>query len=219
MYVMKRFIFYIGLLLLCCVSLTAQSIKIGKGIEEYTAEERPWIWWFWLGNIVSEDLIDQHLTAYSKAGYGGVVVISTYGVKGYEQQQIQYRSSEWYKMIQYVVRKADQLGMKVDIALSSAWPFGGKQVNRTDGARFLKRLETMKCFGIQGLECYYSRYNQKEIKFLVKCAENNNLLISGGSDYHGTNKDIPLARLNSDNVPIDAGLLSVVKYIQRGVAI
>lgn len=141
---MKRFIFYIGLLLLCCVSLTAQSIKIGKGIEEYTAEERPWIWWFWLGNIVSEDLIDQHLTAYSKAGYGGVVVISTYGVKGYEQQQIQYRSSEWYKMIQYVVRKADQLGMKVDIALSSAWPFGGKQVNRTDGARFLKRLESFK---------------------------------------------------------------------------
>ena len=37
-----------------------------------------------LGNIVSEELINQHLTAYSKAGYGGVVVISSYGVKGYE---------------------------------------------------------------------------------------------------------------------------------------
>ena len=33
-----------------------------------SAEERPWIWWFWLGNIVSEELINQHLTAYSKAG-------------------------------------------------------------------------------------------------------------------------------------------------------
>ena len=100
-----------------------------------------------------------------------------------------------------------------------AHPLGGEGEKHLKEDEFLKRLETMKSFGIQGLECYYSRYNQKEIKFLVKCAENNNLLISGGSDYHGTNKDIPLARLNSDNVPIDAGLLSVVKYIQRGVVI
>lgn len=84
-----------------------------------------------------------------------------------------------------------------------AHPLGGEGEKHLQEDEFLKRLETMKSFGIQGLECYYSRYNQKEIKFLVKCAENNNLLISGGSDYHGTNKDIPLARLNSDNIPID----------------
>ena len=39
--------------------------------------------------------------------------------------------------------------------------------------------------GIEGIECYYSRYNADEIKFLVDCAKENNLLISGGSDYHG----------------------------------
>lgn len=55
-------------------------------------------------------------------------------------------------------------------------------------------------FGIKGLECYYSRYDETEINFLVKCAKQNNLLISGGSDYHGKNKNnIEIGQLCSDN--------------------
>ena len=98
-----------------------------------------------------------------------------------------------------------------------AHPLGGEGEIHLQKEEFLKRLEIMKNFGIQGLECYYSRYNQQEIEFLVQCANENNLLISGGSDYHGTNKNIPLARLNSDDIPIDAKLLSVLKYLRHGV--
>ncbi|MGN1125708.1 MAG: hypothetical protein ACI4SM_05925 [Candidatus Gastranaerophilaceae bacterium] len=40
------------------------------------------------------------------------------------------------------------------------------------------------------------------------------MLISGGSDYHGTNKEnIQLAKLNIDNEPVDASLLTVLKKI------
>ena len=124
------------------LQLEAQSVISWNDARKYAAEERPWIWWFWLGNIVSEELINQHLTAYSKAGYGGVVVISSYGVKGYEDKQITYRSPEWYKMIRYTLKRASQLNMKVDMALSSAWPFGGKQVKKVDGAKFLNRLDS-----------------------------------------------------------------------------
>jgi len=60
----------------------------------------------------------------------------------------------------------------------------------------------MKKIGIKGLECHYSRYSQEEVEFLVKVAKENNLFITGGSDYHGTNKDIPLAKLNIDNKPV-----------------
>ena len=65
--------------------------------------------------------------------------------------------------------------------------------------------------GIQGLECYYSRYTHEEIEFLVKTAKENNLYITGGSDYHGKNKDIPLGKLNSDNTPIDQKFLSILR--------
>ena len=80
-----------------------------------------------------------------------------------------------------------------------AHPIGGEGEKHLTCDEFMPKLKEMKNFGIQGLECYYSRYNNEEISFLVKCAEDNNLLITGGSDYHGTNKDIPIGRLNVEN--------------------
>ena len=69
----------------------------------------------------------------------------------------------------------------------------------------------MKTFGIKGLECYYSRYNDDEISLLKRLAKENNLLISGGSDYHGTNKqNITLAKLNVDNKYVDSKELTVL---------
>ena len=94
-----------------------------------------------------------------------------------------------------------------------AHPIGGEGEKHLTLEEFLPKLERMKTFGIQGLECYYSRYNFDEIKFLTKCAEDNNLLITGGSDYHGTNKNIPILRLNTSDTPIDASKLTLLKSL------
>lgn len=83
-----------------------------------------------------------------------------------------------------------------------AHPLGGEGERHLNAEEFLPKLEQMKKFGIQGLECYYSRYNQKEIEFLVNCAAANNLVITGGSDYHGSNKSVPIGKLNVENLPV-----------------
>ena len=83
-----------------------------------------------------------------------------------------------------------------------AHPLGGEGEAHISAEEFYKRFEIMKKIGIKGLECHYSRYSQEEAEFLVKVAKENNLFITGGSDYHGTNKDIPLAKLNIDNKPV-----------------
>ncbi len=49
-----------------------------------------------------------------------------------------------------------------------AHPLGGEGEKHLSKEEFLPRLETMIASGIQGLECYYSRYNQEEIEILVK---------------------------------------------------
>ena len=77
-----------------------------------------------------------------------------------------------------------------------AHPLGGEGEVHLSEEEFFKRFEVMKKLGIQGLECHYSRYSKEEAQFLVKVANENNLFIAGGSDYHGTNKDIPLGKLN-----------------------
>lgn len=94
-----------------------------------------------------------------------------------------------------------------------AHPLGGEGEEHLSDEEFLPKLEVMKNFGIKGLECYYSRYNFEEINFLVECANKNGLLISGGSDYHGTNKNIPLLRLNCEDVPVDSDKLTLLQYV------
>ena len=74
---------------------------------------------------------------------------------------------------------------------------GGEGERHLSSKEFLPKLEIMKKYSIEGLECYYSRYNQEEINFLITCAEKNNLIISGGSDYHGTNKTVEIGKLSA----------------------
>lgn len=96
-----------------------------------------------------------------------------------------------------------------------AHPLGGEGEIHSSKEEFLTKLNIMKQAGIMGLECYYSRYSKEEIKFLVNSANENNLLISGGSDYHGTNKDIPLGKLNVDSEFIDASNFTLLSKVSK----
>jgi len=96
----------------------------------------------------------------------------------------------------------------------SVWahPLGGEGEEHLTEEEFLPQIKTMIESGIQGLECYYSRYSLKETEFLVRCAKENNLLVSGGSDWHGTNKTVPIGQLNTENVYIDScNILEIIK--------
>ena len=65
--------------------------------------------------------------------------------------------------------------------------------------------------GLQGLECYYSRYDHQEVDFLVGCAKEHGLLISGGSDYHGRPKYPELGTLNADMISIEEKQLTILR--------
>lgn len=95
-----------------------------------------------------------------------------------------------------------------------AHPLGGEGAVHLTKDEFIPRLETLIACGIQGLECYYSRYSKEEIDFLVECAAKYKLLISGGSDYHGSNKDVKIAQLNVNNDFVDAELFTVLKELK-----
>ena len=94
-----------------------------------------------------------------------------------------------------------------------AHPLGGEGEIHITKEEFYKKFEVMKKFGIKGLECHYSRYTQEEANFLVKVAKDNQMFITGGSDYHGTNKDIPLGKLNVENIAIDSKSLSILAIL------
>ncbi len=96
-----------------------------------------------------------------------------------------------------------------------AHPLGGEGEEHISEQEFIPKLEKMIKCGIQGLECYYSRYSIQEIEFLKNCAQKHNLLISGGSDYHGSNKTVPIGRLNISDKNVDSGEINILKILGK----
>ena len=116
------------LIFLCTQVLTAQQNKTQLSWPEITNESKPWTRWWWPGSIVDQPDLTSALEKYSKAGLGGLELTVIYGVKGQEDKFIRYLSPEWMKMFVYTLNEAKRLGLGVDLANSSSWPFGGPWV-------------------------------------------------------------------------------------------
>lgn len=85
-----------------------------------------------------------------------------------------------------------------------AHPLGGEGEKRLSEAAYLAQMDTLLACGVAGMECHYSRYNAMETAFLRKHASAHDLLISGGSDFHGTAKpDLRLGMLNTEDAPVN----------------
>ena len=94
-----------------------------------------------------------------------------------------------------------------------AHPLGGEGESELSREKFTKILNELISYGINGLECYYSKYNIAKCESLVEIAREKNLYISGGSDYHGKNKAIPLGKLNAENIIINPDKLTILKKL------
>lgn len=95
-----------------------------------------------------------------------------------------------------------------------AHPLGGEGERHLTPGEFTARLQLLLKAGIQALECYYSKYTLEEVGFLVEQAKKNDLLISGGSDYHGTvKKGISLGMLNAHGVEVQPEQLTILKKL------
>ena len=78
-----------------------------------------------------------------------------------------------------------------------AHPLGGEGEDHLAPHEFQSLAHRLVSYGIEGMECYYSRYDEEEIAFLLQQANALSLAVSGGSDYHGENKTVLLAELQA----------------------
>ena len=79
-----------------------------------------------------------------------------------------------------------------------AHPFGEKEASFTEPAVVSDRVKKLKEMGLAGMECWYSQYYGHQIRFLKELAAHHDLLISGGSDYHGTRKKVAIGMLSRE---------------------
>lgn len=78
---------------------------------------------------------------------------------------------------------------------------------------FLILLKEMISCGLKGIEVYHSSHTKEEMKYFLEIANKYNLLVSGGSDYHGktVKPNIELGSGKNNNIKIKS--LSLLEKI------
>lgn len=67
---------------------------------------------------------------------------------------------------------------------------------------FEKHLKNLISFGLDGIECYHSTYSKETENYLLSMTKKYNLLVTGGSDYHGSNKENVFLGFGKNNINI-----------------
>ena len=98
-------------------------------------ETKPWTRWWWQGSAVSKEGITAELEAFKDEGLGGVEITPIYGVHGHEDKFIDYLSPEWMEMLNHTLSEAERLGLGVDLATGTGWPFGGPWIDNEDASK------------------------------------------------------------------------------------
>ncbi len=102
-----------------------------------TPTNKPWTRWWWHGSQVSRTGITAELEALQKASIGGVELTPIYGIQDQDEAFIEYLSEEWVDLLLHTLQEAERLGMGVDMATGTGWPFGGPWVDEAMSSKYI----------------------------------------------------------------------------------
>ena len=135
---MKRFFIF----LVCCgfaATIGAQSWPTA------TNEAKPGTRWWWLGSAVDKDNLQWNLKQYANHGIGAVEITPLYGVQGNQANNIPYLSDKWMTMFREAQVYGKTLGIEIDMATGTGWPFGGPWVPLEESANKVIFVDTVFC--------------------------------------------------------------------------
>ena len=120
------------LLVLVAIAALAGGHVAGQDAASSAANEstrKPWVRWWWPGSAVDRPNLTRQLEELSRVGIGGVEITPIYGARGYEDRYIRFLTPEFMAMLEHAGREARRLGMAVDMATGTGWPFGGPWID------------------------------------------------------------------------------------------
>jgi hypothetical protein len=127
--------------LVVCVRAVRAAQEPASAWPEVTVSAKPWTRWWWPGSAVDKAHLTAQLEAIAAAGIGGVEITPIYGPRGSEARYVDFLSPQWMEMLGHTAREAARLGLLVDMATGTGWPFGGPSVSTADGSSSLALIE------------------------------------------------------------------------------
>ena len=117
------------------LAATAAPAAANAAWPEITRENKPWTRWWWPGSAVDRASLTRQLEQFAAAGLGGVEITPIYGARGAEERYLKFLSPEWVAMLEHVGREGQRLGLGVDMATGTGWPFGGPWIDNVSAAQ------------------------------------------------------------------------------------
>ncbi len=102
-------------------------------------QAKPYIRWWWNGNLIEKKEISRQLDVLKNAGIGGVE-INSIRFPGQDKmgiKELEWLSDEWIDMVKYTVKEAHKREMVCDIIVGSGWPFGGEFLEKEEQTQVL----------------------------------------------------------------------------------
>jgi hypothetical protein len=128
----------------CSAALVALAMAMSPALAAETdwpaitdPATKAWTRWWWHGNAVTKEDLTAVMEQYAAAGIGGLEITPIYGVRGEEENFIEYLSPQWMDMFEHTLREAERLGMQIDMSTGTGWPFGGPWVEADTACRNL----------------------------------------------------------------------------------
>ena len=118
------------LLMVCAAAQGAGS----AAWPEITQAAKPWTRWWWPGSAVERESLAAQLRQFAAAGLGGVEITPIYGARGSEPRDLEFLSPPWTGMLAFTAAESQRLGLGVDMATGTGWPFGGPGVGAAQGS-------------------------------------------------------------------------------------
>ncbi|MBO6030937.1 MAG: glycosyl hydrolase family 2 [Prevotella sp.] len=125
---MRKRLLTISILATLTVGATAQEWP------EIRQEAKAGARWWWLGSAVDKENLHWTMQEYANHGIGALEITPIYGVQGNEANNIPYLSEQWMAMLREVQQNGLQMGIEIDMATGTGWPFGGPWVPLEESA-------------------------------------------------------------------------------------
>ncbi|MGH9604297.1 MAG: glycosyl hydrolase [Terracidiphilus sp.] len=119
-------------LLACSAVLKAQTTDLKNFAQTFKTppeNARPEVRWWWFGPAVTKPELARELEQMKQGGFGGFEIQPVYPLALSDPQtgfhNFPYLSPEFLDDVRFVNQQAHKLGLRVNLTLSSGWPYGG----------------------------------------------------------------------------------------------
>jgi hypothetical protein len=128
-------------------SVAASSARVGasslwESFVKPPGDCRIMMRWWWFGPAVTQQELEREMRAMKEGGIGGFEVQPVYPLALDDPadgiRNLPYLSDEFLAALQFASKKAEELGMRLDLTLGSGWPYGGAKVLAGQAAGMLR---------------------------------------------------------------------------------